>query len=67
MSAASVLIQLWRRSLVQTFRASDIASSRRIKLEVLFHLGLKFQKISAASVLVQLWRGSLVQTHDTLM
>jgi DNA polymerase II small subunit/DNA polymerase delta subunit B len=42
-------------------RSTDIASSRRIKLQDLFLLWVYSQRMSAASLLFPLWRGSLVQ------
>jgi hypothetical protein len=59
MQPLSVLIQLWRGTLVRTSQASDIVSNRRIKLEGLFLFWVYFQRMSAASVLIQkAWRGS---------
>jgi hypothetical protein len=54
MSAASVMIQLRRGSLLQTSRAFDIASNHRIKLQELCFLRINFQRMQAASVMIQL-------------
>jgi hypothetical protein len=52
MSTVSVLIQLWRGSLVRPSRALDIASCRRIKPQVLFPLRIYLNRIRAASDLI---------------
>jgi hypothetical protein len=66
MSADSVMIQLWRGSLIRTFRSLDTTSSRRIKLQEDFLLRIDFRRMSAASVVIQLWRGSLIRTFRSL-